>query len=245
MKICLKALLVAAIVLIAAIPGVYGGEISVAGESSSNSIRNDATDFTIAANLKANNTPAWNNNDEDFDFSRRGFIATTSPLAIPAGIPNITAWNASAFMYFENGSQFGHHQPAPVPAGATEQHQRPLRGQPGIYQVRGFDVSSMTLVKTKTGWIVIDPLATVETARAAMNLVNKSLGSYPVKAVIYSHPHADHYQGVKGVISGRGRGSRVEIIAPEQFMEYTDQRERVCRECHAAAGRLPVRDAPP
>ena len=79
----------------------------------------------------------------------------------------------------------------------------------------------MTIVKTNTGWIVIDPLASVETARAAMNLVNKSLGSRPVKAVIYSHPHADHYQGVRGVIPGAGAGDRrVEIIAPEQFMEY-------------------------
>ena len=68
-------------------------------------IRKDATDFTIAANLKANNTPAWNNNEEDFNFSHRGFIATVSPLAIPADIPNITAWNASAFRYFENGSR--------------------------------------------------------------------------------------------------------------------------------------------
>ena len=35
-------------------------------------IRNDATEYTIAANLKANNTPAWSNNEEDFNFSNRG-----------------------------------------------------------------------------------------------------------------------------------------------------------------------------
>jgi hypothetical protein len=71
MKICLEELLIAAIVLIAVIPGVYCSEISVAGGVSGNSIRNNATAYTIAANLKANNTPAWSNNEEDFSFAPR------------------------------------------------------------------------------------------------------------------------------------------------------------------------------
>jgi alkyl sulfatase BDS1-like metallo-beta-lactamase superfamily hydrolase len=193
----------------------------IAGAAAGADIRKDATDFTIAANLKANNTPAWNNNEEDFNFSHRGFIATVSPLAIPADIPNITAWNASAFRYFENGSRSDTINPLLYRQAQLNNINGLFEVRPGIYQVRGFDASVMTIVKTNTGWIVIDPLASVETARAAMNLVNKSLGSRPVKAVIYSHPHADHYQGVRGVIPGAGAGDRrVEIIAPEQFMEY-------------------------
>jgi alkyl sulfatase BDS1-like metallo-beta-lactamase superfamily hydrolase len=195
--------------------------IIIAGTAAGAEIRNNATDFTIAANLKANITPAWNNNEEDFNFSRRGFIATVSPLTIPSDIPDITSWNASAFMYFENGSRSDTINPLLYRQAQLNNINGLFEVRPGIYQVRGFDVSSMTLVKTKTGWIVIDPLASVETARAAMNLVNRSLGSYPVKAVIYSHPHADHYQGVKGVIPGTGTGDRrVEVIAPEHFMEY-------------------------
>ena len=69
MKICIKELLIAAIILIAVVPGVYGTEISVAGGASSNSVRNDATNYTIALNLRANNTPAWSNNVEDFRFA--------------------------------------------------------------------------------------------------------------------------------------------------------------------------------
>lgn len=71
--------------------------------SAAQELRNNATDFTVAANLNANNTPAWNNN-EDVDFAGRGLIATYDPLIIPAEIPNITAWNAEAFRRFENGS---------------------------------------------------------------------------------------------------------------------------------------------
>jgi alkyl sulfatase BDS1-like metallo-beta-lactamase superfamily hydrolase len=193
---------------------------TIAGASAAKDLRNNATDFTIAANQNANNTPAWNNN-EDFDFASRGLIATYEPLIIPADIPNITAWNAEAFRRFENGSHSDTINPLLYRQAQLNNIHGLFQVSPGIYQVRGFDASSMTLVKGDTGWIIIDPLSSVEPARAAMALVNKTLGSFPVKAVIYSHPHADHYQGVKGVTTSEAvRSGRVEIIAPEHFMEY-------------------------
>ncbi len=188
--------------------------------SAAQELRNNATDFTVAANLNANNTPAWNNN-EDVDFAGRGLIATYDPLIIPAEIPNITAWNAEAFRRFENGSSSATINPLLYRQAQLNNVHGLFLVSPGIYQVRGFDISSMTLVRGDTGWIVIDPLSSVEPARAAMALVNRSLGSYPVKAVIYSHPHADHYQGVKGVTTSDAvNAGRVTIIAPEHFMEY-------------------------
>ena len=193
---------------------------TIAGTSAAQDLRNNATDFTVAANLNANNTPAWNNN-EDFDFASRGLIATYDPLIIPADIPNITAWNAEAFRFFKNGSRSDTINPLLYRQAQLNNIHGLFMVSPGIYQVRGFDMSSMTLVKGDTGWIVIDPLSSVEPARAAMELVNRTLGSYPVKAVIYSHPHADHYQGVKGVTtSDTVKAGRVTIIAPEHFLEY-------------------------
>ena len=47
---------------------------------------------------------------------------------------------------------------------------------PGIYQVRGFDLSDMTFVRGKTGWIAIDTLTTAETARAAWKLFQEHVG---------------------------------------------------------------------
>ncbi|MCK9581427.1 MAG: MBL fold metallo-hydrolase [Methanoregula sp.] len=194
---------------------------NIACASAAGDIRNNATEFTIAANMQANNTPAWNNNDEDFEFARRGLIATFDPLIIPADIPNITAWNAEAFRRFENGSRSDTINPLLYRQAQLNNIHGLFMVRPGIYQVRGFDASSMTLIKGDTGWIVIDPLSSVETARAAMTLVNISLGSYPVNAVIYSHPHADHYQGVKGVTTSDAvKAGRVTIIAPDRFMEY-------------------------
>ncbi|HSF12941.1 MAG TPA: alkyl sulfatase dimerization domain-containing protein, partial [Erythrobacter sp.] len=84
----------------------------------------------------------------------------------------------------------------------------------------GFDVSNITIIRGKTGWIVIDPLTSVEAAQAAMELVNATLGQRPVSAVIYSHSHGDHFGGVRGVVDPADvAAGRVAVIAPEGFME--------------------------
>jgi len=53
----------------------------------------------------------------------------------------------------------------------------------GIYQVRSFDLSNITFIEGKTGWIVVDPLITRETASRAKALVDRELGERPVSAV--------------------------------------------------------------
>ncbi len=72
-----------------------------------------------------------------------------------------------------------------------------------------------------TGWIVVDPLTSIEAARAAMGLVDEHLGKKPVLAVIYSHSHADHYAGVGGITSvAEVAAGKVRIIAPDGFLEH-------------------------
>jgi alkyl sulfatase BDS1-like metallo-beta-lactamase superfamily hydrolase len=91
---------------------------------------------------------------------------------------------------------------------------------PGIHQVRGYDVSNMTVIEGKTGRIVVDPLTTRETAAAAWQLVEKTLGSRPVTAVIFTHSHLDHFGGVEGVIAGGEIARRkVPVVAPARFVE--------------------------
>jgi len=90
----------------------------------------------------------------------------------------------------------------------------------GIYQVRGYDLSNVTFVRGDTGWIVVDPLTSVETARAAFDLVTDELGERPVAAVIYTHSHVDHFAGVRGIVSDDDVASgRVRVIAPAGFLE--------------------------
>src|SRR5262249_14453122 len=93
----------------------------------------------------------------------------------------------------------------------------------GIYQVRGFDLSDISFVRGKTGWIVFDPLVSAEVVRSAWNLFQKHVGKgLPVSAVIYSHSHGDHWGGVRGIVREADvRSGKVPIIAPPNFMVHT------------------------
>jgi alkyl sulfatase BDS1-like metallo-beta-lactamase superfamily hydrolase len=90
-----------------------------------------------------------------------------------------------------------------------------------IYQVRGFDLANISFIKGDTGWIVFDPLTAKETAKAALDFINEKVGKLPVVAVVYSHSHADHYGGVRGVVDEADvTGGKVPVIAPVGFMKY-------------------------
>ncbi len=101
-----------------------------------------------------------------------------------------------------------------------------------IYQVRGYDMANLTVVKGDTGWIVFDPLMSRECSAAAMALIEKNLGAFPIKAVIISHPHVDHYGGIKGIMSEdeaadsslpieeQIASGKIPIIVPQGFTEH-------------------------
>jgi linear primary-alkylsulfatase len=86
-----------------------------------------------------------------------------------------------------------------------------------VYQVRGLDLSNMTILEGDSGLIVIDPLISVEVAREAMALYFRHRPQRPVVAVIYTHSHVDHFGGVRGVVSDDDVG-KVSIWAPAGFM---------------------------
>jgi alkyl sulfatase BDS1-like metallo-beta-lactamase superfamily hydrolase len=91
---------------------------------------------------------------------------------------------------------------------------------PGIHQLRGFDLANMTLIDGESGWIVVDPLTTIATARDAIAFARKHLGDRPVSAVLYTHSHGDHFGGASGVLDTEDAVARgVPIVAPAGFME--------------------------
>ncbi|MCU1353542.1 MAG: beta-lactamase domain protein, partial [Acidimicrobiales bacterium] len=91
---------------------------------------------------------------------------------------------------------------------------------PGFHQVRGLDLSNLTVIEGADGRIVIDPLTSAETARAALDLVDEHLGARPVTAVIYTHSHVDHFGGVRGIVDPADVAEgRVRVIAPAGFLE--------------------------
>lgn len=176
-----------------------------------------ASSATAEANAKIKAAlPAEDGRDEAF--SDQGFIATrTDPLIKTAdGKP---VWNLGAYDWMQGDA------PATVNPSLWR-HMKLLRKHglykvaDNVWQVRGFDVSNMSVIKGDTGWILIDPLTTKEAAAAALELVNQQLGARPVSAVIYSHSHGDHYGGARGVIDdAAAKSGKVAVIAPEHFVE--------------------------
>ena len=153
----------------------------------------------------------------DFDLAKRGFIGARKDPKILDAKGNVV-WNLDDYR-FETGDA----PPSVNPSLWRQAKLNSIHGlfqvAPRIYQVRGYDLANMTLVEGDTGWIVIDVMTTEETARAAMDLVREHLGVKPVKAVIYTHSHIDHFGGIRGVLPDAAAAAGVPIIAPDGFLE--------------------------
>jgi alkyl sulfatase BDS1-like metallo-beta-lactamase superfamily hydrolase len=92
---------------------------------------------------------------------------------------------------------------------------------PGVYQVRGYDLSNVTFVEGRRGVIVVDPLISAECAAAALDLYRRHRGERPVTALMYTHSHVDHFGGVKGVVSQTAvEAGEVPVWAPAGFLEH-------------------------
>jgi alkyl sulfatase BDS1-like metallo-beta-lactamase superfamily hydrolase len=156
----------------------------------------------------------------DFEESQRGFIAEPDSKQIIGARGNIV-WDMGRYDFLLNSTEYDSIHP-------SLQRQATLNMNFGLYevvpdfmyQIRGFDLANMTLVKGESGWIIFDVLLTIETAAAALALVNEHLGERPVRAVIYSHSHADHWGGILGVVEEEDvRNGSVQIVAPIGFMK--------------------------
>lgn len=161
--------------------------------------------------------------DTDFRDADRGFIAALSPCVIRAADGRVV-WDNDAYAFLDG--------PAPTSVHPSLWRQSTLAAKqglyevvPGIYQVRGLDISNVTFVETDTGIIVIDPLISTEVAAAALALYREHRGGQrPVVAVIYTHSHVDHFGGVLGITSQADvDAGAVAVLAPEGFIEHTVQ----------------------
>jgi alkyl sulfatase BDS1-like metallo-beta-lactamase superfamily hydrolase len=158
----------------------------------------------------------------DFEDAQRGLIARPEKLTITDANGKVV-WDLEAYKRF-----ISLEAPAPDTVNPSLWRNAQLNMQYGlfkvtdrIYQVRGYDISNITFVQGDTGWIVFDPLISVETAKAAYELVSAHLGQKPVRAVVYSHSHVDHYGGVRALISQEDvAAGNVQILAPEGFIEH-------------------------
>jgi alkyl sulfatase BDS1-like metallo-beta-lactamase superfamily hydrolase len=152
----------------------------------------------------------------DFDNANRGLIARLEP-AVVYGADGQVVYDADVFV-----QTIGGECPETVHPSLWRQSQlTAIHGlfevTDGVYQVRGMDLSNMTLVDGDTGVIVIDPLISAEVAAAGLALYREHRGERPVTAVIYTHSHIDHFGGVLGVVDA---DTDVPVVAPEGFLAH-------------------------
>jgi len=156
----------------------------------------------------------------DFEEQKKGFIAAPPYKQIMAEAGHV-AWDMGSYEWLLQGEDFDSIHPSLQRQAILNMNYGLYEVIPGIYQVRGFDLANISFIKSKTGWIVFDPLTAKETAAAALKFINEQLGERPVVAVVYSHSHADHFGGVRGVVDEKDvRSGKVKIIAPVGFMDH-------------------------
>ncbi|MBQ8104207.1 MAG: MBL fold metallo-hydrolase [Afipia sp.] len=160
------------------------------------------------------------NDRADFEDAKRGFIATL-PDGIVPGLGDKPAFNTKQYDFLKSDE-------VPATVNPSLWRQAQLNAINGlfkvterVYQVRGLDIANMTIIEGDSGLILIDPLLSNETAKAALDLYLKNRPAKPVAAVIYTHSHADHFGGAKGVITeDDAKSGKVKVIAPDGFMEH-------------------------
>lgn len=176
-----------------------------------------ASEFTIASNKTfADNLDL--DNQQDFKDARRGMIAEAPNTALISK-GGVQVWDAGAYDFIQ-----GEAPDTVNPSLWRQAKLNNIRGlfkvDEGIYQLRGFDLANTSLIKGDTGWILVDPLTTMETTEAAMAFAEQHLGDIKLTGVIFTHSHIDHFGGVLSLInSQQAADNNVPIIAPAGFME--------------------------
>jgi alkyl sulfatase BDS1-like metallo-beta-lactamase superfamily hydrolase len=173
---------------------------------------------TIAASNAAVRARLPFDDTRDFEDAGRGFLGTADDSVVRGGDGG-SVWGLDAYGFLD--------EDCPDTANPSLWRQSQLVARhglyevaDGIYQVRGFDLSNMTIVEGDRGVLVIDPLISAETAAAALALYRRHRGERPVTGVLYTHSHVDHFGGVRGVVTDEDVAGGVPVIAPAGFLEH-------------------------
>ena len=160
-------------------------------------------------------------NKQDLEDATRGLIAPLPNDGVINNDKGEPVWDMRKFQFIVDQEK----APETVNPSLWRQSRLVMQGGlfkvvDGLYQVRNADLSNLTIIEGKTGIIIVDPLISAETAKAALELYYQHRPRKPVVAVIHSHSHVDHYGGVRGVVSEDDvKAGKVKIVAPVGFLE--------------------------
>ncbi|MBV8802361.1 MAG: MBL fold metallo-hydrolase, partial [Gammaproteobacteria bacterium] len=178
----------------------------------------EPTSFTLEKNTNSAKQLPFTDK-KDFDDAKKGFIATMPNLLIKKEDGQIV-WDLSPYHFIQGDKAPNTIHPSLWRQASINMNNGLFKVTDRIYQVRGYDLSNMDIIEGNTGLIIIDPLISKETAKAALDLYYQHRPKKPVIAVIYTHSHVDHYGGVKGVVNEEDvNNGKVKIYAPKGFLE--------------------------
>ena len=176
-----------------------------------------ASDFTRAHNERfVNNLDLGH--QQDFDDATQGLVAYAPNDELVSDL-GFTLWDPASYDFIQGDA------PETVNPSLWRQAKlNNIRGlfkvEEGIYQLRGFDLANTTLIKSENGWIVVDPLTSLETTTAAMKFAEQYLGEINLTGVVFTHSHADHFAGILSLTtSDRVAKKGIPIIAPAGFIQ--------------------------
>ncbi|WP_367357041.1 alkyl/aryl-sulfatase [Mesotoga sp.] len=197
-----------------------------------NNLQKEATEKTAEINRSYYSLLDFDDESE-YEFATRGLIAAPEILELKDSTGKVV-WSQKAYGFLDESETIPDTANPSLWRHTVLNHSYGLfEVCDGIYQVRGYDVTNLTLIETESGgWIIFDPLMSRECSEAAMRLVEEHFGKRPLMAIVISHPHVDHFGGIKGVIQEDQVADRslsieeqissgkVPIIVPEGFTEH-------------------------
>ena len=182
----------------------------------SSTMESKASEYTVASNQQFADKLNIEH-QQDFEDARRGMVGAAHNESM-ASTKGVKTWDAADYDFVQGK--------APDTVNPSLWRQAKLNNIRGlfkvaerIYQLRGFDLANMTLIKSDNGWILVDPLTTMETTTVAIDFAEQHLGKINLTAVIFTHSHVDHFGGVLALInSQQAADNNIPIIAPAGFL---------------------------
>ena len=195
--------LLGALLVMTSVPTVaYAQEESTESTENTNTLTPDkkpATTITKQINEDVYQVLDFDDTQEE-EFAKKGFITAPDSLQITDDDGNVV-WNMDNYDFVRDADSPDSANPSLWRNTKSNANYGLFQVSDDIYQVRGYDLSNMTFVRTDNGWIIMDCLASSDTAKAALELFKSEMGDIHIVAVIISHAHIDHYGGIQGVLT--------------------------------------------
>jgi len=158
-------------------------------------------------------------NRRDFENAMRGHVASLDGGTVENKRGTVV-WDLNEYDFLGGGDDIDTVNPSLLRMARLNMANGLFEVCGRVWQVRGLDLANMTIVEGETGVILIDCMTTAEVAAAGLALYREHRGDRPVKGLIYTHSHVDHYGGAKGVLTQEEIDTgQARVFAPDGFLE--------------------------